>query len=330
MRLRRSEPSGPGYRRRRHGRGFSYLDTAGRPLTDAEPLDRIAGLVVPPAWRDVWICPDPRGHIQATGVDAAGRRQYLYHQEWRRRRDAAKFDHVLDVARRLPRLRRRIAADLAGRGLGRQRVLAAAARLLDRGLFRIGSDQYAAGDEGTYGLATLQPSHCAVRRGQVVFRYPAKGGTERVAVVDDRAVRAVLRGLVRDRPADGRLFAHRNGRGWREIRSDDINAYLRGAAGCDITAKDFRTWHGTVLAATMLAVEGPGGSASRRKRVVARVMREVAEELGNTPAVARASYVDPRVVDYFHDGSTIEVREAVSSCPAPPAVERAVLDLLGD
>jgi len=302
----------------------------GHPLTVADELDRIKGLVIPPAWQDVWICPDPRGHIQATGVDAAGRKQYLYHPVWRQKRDADKFDHVLEVARRLPRLRKRVRADLAGRGLRRERVLATAARLLDCGLFRVGGDQYAAGDEGTYGLATLQPSHVSVGRGEVVFTYPAKGGAERVYAVTDDDARAVIRDLVRTRADAERLFAYRNGRSWREVRSDDINAYLREASGCDVTAKDFRTWHGTVLAAVMLAVEGPGGSATRRKRVIAAVMREVAEELGNTPAVARSSYVDPRVLDCFHGGTTIDVREPVANCPAPRAVELAVLNLLRD
>jgi DNA topoisomerase IB len=307
------------------------VDEGGRPLRPAEELTRCVELVIPPAWRDVWISPDPRGHIQATGVDAAGRRQYLYHAVWRSKRDAAKFDRVLEVAKRLPRLRRRISANLAGAGLRRERVLATAARLLDHGLFRVGGDQYAAGDEGTYGLATLQVSHVRFARGEAVFSYRAKGGTERVCAVADPQVRAVLRSLCRARSAQERLFAYRDGRLWRELRSDDINEYLREAAGCDITAKDFRTWHATVIAAAMLANHAaaePAGSATRRKRAVAQVMREVAEELGNTPAVARASYVDPRVVDRFHDGTAIPVAGPLGGFPAPPAVERAVLDLL--
>jgi DNA topoisomerase IB len=327
MRLRRSDPAGPGYARRRRGPGFSYVDEGGRPLRAAE-LERCKQLVIPPAWREVWISPDPRGHIQATGVDAAGRRQYLYHPVWREKRDAAKFDHVLEVAQRLPRLRRRVSRDLAGAGLGRERVLATAARLLDHGLFRVGGDQYATGDEGTYGLATLQVSHVRFARGDAVFSYRAKGGAERICAVADPEVRAVLRSLRRTRSPDERLFACRDGREWRELRSDDVNEYLRAAAGCAITAKDFRTWHATVVAAAMLAMEGPGGSEARRKRVVARVMREVAEELGNTPAVARASYVDPRVVDAFHGGTVIPATGPVDGFPAPAAVERAVLDLL--
>jgi len=328
VRLRRADPNGPGYTRRRYGRGFRYLDESGRPLTDTGELDRIRALAIPPAWRDVWICPHPRGHIQATGVDTAGRTQYLYHPAWRAQRDAAKFDHVLAAAARLPTLRARVRADLRGRGLGRERVLAAGVALLDSGLFRVGGDEYASGDDATYGVATLLRSHVAFRRGQAVCSYLAKGGTTRTATVTDPDVRAVLRALHRRPDPSPRLLAYWRGRDWREVRSDDVNAYLREAAGCDMTAKDFRTWHATVLAAVMLALEGPGGSATRCKRVVAAVMREVAEELGNTPAVARRSYVDPRVVDLFHAGRVIPVSGPVEGCPAPPAVERAVLKLL--
>jgi DNA topoisomerase-1 len=328
MRLRRCDPSRPGYTRRRRGRGFSYHDEQGRPIEDPAELGRLRDLVIPPAWRDVWICPDPLGHIQATGTDAAGRRQYLYHAVWRAKRDEAKFDHVLEAAAHLPRLRRRVRRDLATEGLGRERVLAAAARLLDCGLFRVGSDEYAAGDEATYGLATLRPEHVRLTGDGATFSYLAKGGSERVCTIAEAELRPVLRALKRRRSGPDRLFVYRNGTHWREVRSDDINSYLRDASGFDLTAKDFRTWHATVLAAVMLAAESPGGSPTRRKRVIASVMREVAEELGNTPAVTRASYVDPRVVDAFHGGQTIDVPGPVDGCPAPPAVERAVLELL--
>ena len=304
------------------------MDTGGAPLRDADERARIRNLAIPPAWQDVWISPDPRGHIQATGTDNAGRRQYLYHPVWRQRRDAAKFDHVLDVAARLPRIRRTVTRHLDDRGLTQRRVLATAVRLLDRGLFRVGGEQYASGDDATFGLATLQVGHVRLHNGEAVFCYPAKGGTERECTVTDPAIRPVLRRLVRDRDPEDRLFGYRAGRAWRELHSDDVNAYLREVAGCDITAKDFRTWHATVLAAVLLAHEGTGGSDTRRKRVVAHVMREVAEELGNTAAVARASYVDPRVVDEFHGGATIRPQTRVDDFPAPPAVERAVLDLL--
>jgi DNA topoisomerase IB len=296
----------------------------GGPLTDPAARARIAELVIPPAWRDVWICPDPRGHIQAVGTDAAGRRQYLYHDEWRRQRDERKFDHVLEVAQRLPTLRRRLARDLAGEGMGRDRVLAAVVRLIDQGLFRVGSDQYAKGDDATFGVATLRPAHVRITRTGLEFRYPAKGGVERDVVVDDDQVREVLTRLRRRRTAD-RLFAYRHGAHWHEVHSDDVNGYVKQVSGIDMTAKDFRTWHATVLAALLLAEHDPAGvPLTRRRRTVARVIREVAGELGNTPAVARASYVDPRVVDLYHDGVTV----AVPRTGRRDAIERAVLAML--
>ncbi|TMM37239.1 MAG: DNA topoisomerase IB [Actinobacteria bacterium] len=325
MRLRRSDLSAPGLGRRRRGRSFSYTGTGGRPITDPETLARIRELVIPPAWTDVWISPDPRGHIQAAGTDAAGRRQYLYHDAWRRKRDREKFDHVLEVAARLPRLRRRLAADLRGDRLTADRVLAAAAKLVDLGLFRVGSDEYAKGDDATYGVTTLLPEHLRIRRTGMEFRYPAKGGVERVCSIVDDDVCRVLTQLRRRRGS--RLFRYRAGREWRELRSDDLNGYLKAASGIDMTAKDFRTWHATVLAATLLAGHDPTGtSLTRRRRTVARVMREVAEELGNTPAVAKASYVDPRIVDLYHDGVTVPLPTRFTR----PALESAVLRLLRD
>jgi DNA topoisomerase I len=322
MRLRRSDPSAPGYRRR----GRRYFDIDGGRLTDPDALARISELVIPPAWRDVWICPDPRGHIQAVGVDAAGRRQYLYHEAWRAEREKRKFDHVLDVAQRLPRLRRRLARDLAGERLGRDRVLAAVVRLIDEGLFRVGGDEYAKGDDATFGVATLLPSHVRISGKGMEFRYPAKGGIERVCAITDDRVCAVLTQLRRRRnPA--RLFAYRDASGWHDVRSDDVNAYLKRVSGVEMSAKDFRTWHATVLAALLLAEHDPAGiPLTRRRRTVARVMRDVAEELGNTPAVAKASYVDPRVVDLYHDGVTV----AVPRTGSRTAVERAVLAMLRD
>jgi DNA topoisomerase-1 len=330
MRLRRSDLSGPGYRRRRRGNSFSYLDVDGRPLTDTDELARVRALVIPPAWTDVWISPDPRGHIQAAGTDAAGRRQYVYHEVWRHKRDEQKFDHVLRVAERLPRLRRRLSADLTRDGLTRERVLAAVVTLIDLGLFRVGGDEYAKGDDATYGVATLRPRHVRARAGALEFRYPAKGGIERVCAITDDAVCAVVDELRRRRDRE-RLFVYRDepangGRAvWRDVRSDDVNAYLKRASGVEMSAKDFRTWHGTVLAALLLAEHDPTGSpASRRRRTVTRVMREVADELGNTPAVAKASYVDPRVVDLYRDGVTVPLPRS----DRPAAVEAAVLRML--
>lgn len=326
MRLRRSDPATPGYGRRRRGRGVTYLGPDGRPLTDPDEVRRCRDLVIPPAWRDVWICPDPAGHLQATGIDAAGRRQYLYHPQWRLRRDRRKFAHVLDVADRLPRLRRRVTRDLRGPALSRRRTLALAARLLDQGLFRVGGDEYATGDDPTYGVATLTADH--VRAGpQVRFCYRAKGGIERELTLADPQVAAAVRALKRYRHGADRLLAFRDDDGrWHEVHSADVNAYLREASGLDMTAKDLRTWHATVRAAVALARAGGARSATAARRVVTGVMREVAEELGNTPTVARTSYVDPKVVDLYLRGETVDMP---SSCPPRgPTAERAVLTLL--
>lgn len=289
-------------------------------------LGWLGELVIPPAWADVWIAPYPNGHILATGTDAAGRRQYLYHPQWRRKRDEAKFDHVLEVARRLPTLRERIAGDLTGRGLNRDRVLATVARLLDMGAFRVGNEQYAVGEDATFGVSTLRPEHARSRGGCVVFEFPAKGGVEQVRRIEDPELCRVLTNLRRRRRAEERLFGYWDGRAWRDVRSDEVNGYLRDASGGEMTAKDFRTWHATVRAATELATVGTRRSVTARRRAVAGVMRAVAELLGNTPTVARTSYVDPRVVDLYHDGVLL---------PVPPEapreqVERAVLELLAE
>ena len=353
MRLRRSNPNLPGYTRRRRGRGFSYHDRTGAAIGDPTELARIRALVIPPAWRKVWICPDPRGHIQAVGVDAAGRRQYRYHDVWRAQRDAAKFDHVLEVGAGLPKVREVVAEHIQERGLSRNRVLSAAVRLLDVGCFRIGGEEYASGDEATFGLATLRREHVALVRGAVRFCYPAKGGMERTLDIHDDEVRAVIRALQKRDPGQAELLAYRTGSGWCDVRSADINGYLREVSGIDISAKDFRTWNGTVLAAVVLAVDEleaaaraarkadrratptAGRSVDARRRAVGRAMREVAEYLGNTPAVAKASYVDPRVVDLFADGITIgPVLAELGGAPTPEdavaqhAVEAAVLEML--
>jgi DNA topoisomerase IB len=327
MRLRRADPARPGWTRRRRGKGFSYHDERGRPITDPDDVGRIRALVIPPAWTDVWISPDPRGHIQAVGTDAAGRRQYRYHDVWRSKRDAAKFDHVLDIAAQLPELRERVEEDLNARGYRRNRVLAAAVRLLEDGLFRIGGESYATVDasgEATYGLATLRRDHVTVRGSTIEFRYPAKGGIERAQRIADPQLAAVVRGLLRRDDDAVELLAFREGPDWRDVRSADINTYLKETTGCEISAKDFRTWHATVLAAVLLA-GAPAGSATARKRSVARAMREVADYLGNTPTVARNSYVDPRVVDLFNAGTTVEVPGGTGK---RVAAERAVLRLL--
>lgn len=305
-RLRRSKPNRPGLGRKRRGKGFSYVDESGARLTDDDVKARIVSLVIPPAWEDVWISPDPLGHIQATGIDAAGRRQYVYHPDWRARRDAVKHDHVLEIGERLPGARERIAEDLESRGLNRRRVLAAAARMLDLGFFRVGGERYAE-QNASYGLATIRRKHVSVERGGIVtFDYPAKSGRQRVQSLAEPKLVAVIRALVSRRGGGHELLAYTEGRRWYDVRSEDINDYLREVVGVEVSAKDFRTWHGTVLAAIALAVvESEGMSPTARKRVVSHAVREVAEYLGNTPAVCRGSYIDPRVIDRFESGETI-------------------------
>jgi DNA topoisomerase IB len=300
----------------------------------AAEVDRIKELVIPPAWQEVWICPWPNGHIQATGFDAAGRRQYQYHPRWREKRDRVKHDHVLDFAETLPKVRQTVERELAGRGLTRSRVLAASVRLLDLGFFRVGGDRYAE-DNGTYGLATLQREHVSFSHGEIVFCYPAKGGYERVQAIGEPEVGKVIRAL-KSRRSDGEaLLAYYEHGAWHRVHSLDVNDYLKELTGLDVSAKDFRTWNATVLAAVGLAVSPvPRTSVSSRKRAVARVVKEVSEYLGNTPAVCRASYIDPRVIERYQRGDTIvdaldQLGETESgSLAIQGPIEQAVLDLL--
>lgn len=332
-RLRHSDCASPGIVRRRRGRGFSYhWEHDGSRVDDPVALGRVRDLVIPPAWTDVWICPYENGHIQAVGRDSAGRRQYLYHELWRERRDAAKHSHIAEIARRLPDVRAAVRADLATRGLNRRRVLAAAVRLLDLGFFRIGGEEYME-QNGSFGLATVRREHVQVERGGVVvFEYPAKGGREKYQAVADPAVVKLVRALLRRPDPSPELLGYRAGRRWHNVRSDEINDHLKDLFGIPVTAKDFRTWHATVLAAVGLAVSTNAESSAQRKRAVSRVMREVAEYLGNTPAVARSSYVDPRIVDRFLDGATVAAalpdlgkRTPEGHLATEGAVERAVL-----
>ena len=303
--LRRSDPNGPGIRRLRRGRGFSYLGPGGRPVTTPGTLARIEALVIPPAWRDVWICLEPSGHIQAVGTDAAGRRQYRYHDLWRAERDRDKHARVLEFGTVLPDLREVVSEHLAGRGLGRERVLAGAVRLIDLGFFRPGGEEYAA-ENGTFGVATVRREHVTARRGQLMFDYPAKGSKRREQAIVDSDVHAVVCALKRRRSGGDGLFAYWSGRRWHDVTPADINGYLHEITGREFTAKDFRTWHATVLAAVGLAVSvGAAESGRARKRAVARAVKEVAGYLGNTPAVARASYIDPRVIELYEQGTTI-------------------------
>jgi DNA topoisomerase-1 len=334
IRLRRSDPTGPGIHRVRRGRGFAYVDREGTKVADSEILQRINELVIPPAWQEVWICPYPGGHIQATGVDARGRKQYLYHPKWRQRQDQKKFDDMVRFAKSLPAMRQAVDRHLDGPELSREQVLACAVRLLDKGFFRIGSEDYAVTNE-TYGLATMHKRHVTVQNGDVlIFDYPAKHGKRVLRSVVDAEVAAVVRRLKARRGGGKELLAYKQGRTWVDVRSPDINQYLKEVTGLEVSAKDFRPWNATVIAAVALAVSGLAhGSKTARKRAVTRAIKEVAHYLGNTPAVARASYIDPRILDRFHDGSTIDPTIAVTRADEPAiqgAVEEAVLELIDD
>ena len=335
VRLRRSDVAVPGITRRRSGKGWTFYGPDGTRVSDSEVLARVRALVLPPAWKDVWICPWPNGHIQALGTDAAGRRQYRYHEQWRAQRDAAKHERVLDFAERLPAARVRVAEHLAEPGLTRNRVLAAAFRLLDLGFFRIGSEEYAE-DNGTYGLATMRREHVTIHGDEVRFEYVAKHHKERVQSIVDDDVRAVVVALLkRDDPSE-ELLAYRAEGEWYDVKSPLVNEYLRDMLGMDVSAKDFRTWHATVLMAVGLAIstEVPLAPAAR-KRAVNRAIREVSDYLGNTPAVCRSSYIDPRIIDLYDDGLTVTPaleRLGADAAFGQPAthgqVEAAVLELL--
>jgi DNA topoisomerase IB len=334
-RLRKSDCSDPGLTRIRRGRGFEYVRADGSRVRDRATLNRIAELRIPPAWRDVWICLDPRGHLQATGFDDAGRKQYLYHPDWRDRRDQRKFDDMTDFAAALPRLRRRVKRDLAGEGARRERVLACAVRLLDLGFFRIGSERYA--DENrTFGLATLRKRHLRLTKEAAVFDYRAKGGQRVVQEIADPEVLPVLRQLKRRRGGGQELLAYKQGGRWRNVSSADINDYLKDASGGGFSAKDFRTWNATVLAAVAIAAAANGTETkAARKRVVNQAVRRVADYLGNTPAVCRSAYIDPRVIDRFNAGVHLgkQIKRIVDSAepsefPDRARIERAVLQLL--
>lgn len=333
VRLRRVSPSRPGWTRRRAGAGFVYLDEDGVRL-DPDLAERCRALVIPPAWRDVWISPVANGHLQAVGTDDAGRRQYLYHPAWRERRDADKHARIRKLASKLPAARRAAAVDLRRDGMPRERALATAFRLLDLGLFRIGGESYAE-ENGSFGLATLTKTHVDIDGGEACFDYRAKSGIERAVRVSDPVVVASVDELKRRRGGGRELLAYRDDRGrWRDVTSADINGYVKQVVGTEASAKDFRTWHGTVLAAVELAErEGEHRSTTALKRVVRDAVRAVADELGNTPAVARRSYIDPMVIDSFEAGVTIAPSLARLSPRLGPTkrherIERAVLSML--
>jgi DNA topoisomerase IB len=337
-RLRRVDCSSTGIRRVRRGRGFSYEEATGETIADREVVQRIKELAIPPAWQDVWICPHPNGHIQATGIDAAGRKQYLYHPQWRENRDREKFEEMEAFAKALPRMREYTEAELGRRGLVRGRVLACAIRLLDLGFFRIGSERYAEENE-TFGLATLRRKHVAVSNGTASFRYRAKGALDHNQEIADPLVVPTIKAL-KDRKGGGHeLLAYREGRsGWKDVKAAEINDYLKEVMGGDYSAKDFRTWNATVLAAVELAANGAEAKTeTARKRQATAATKRVAEYLSNTPAVCRRAYIDPRVFDRYDSGETIRgslQRMVAGNEPGEfvdrERIERSVLRLLKD
>jgi DNA topoisomerase-1 len=329
-RLRRTSPDEPGWTRRRAGRGFVYLDEHGGRLSD-EDAERVRDLVIPPAWEDVWVTPHANGHLQAVGTDEAGRRQYLYHPDWRSRRDAEKFDRVLGFGRALSKARERVLTDLGTEGMEPARACAVAVRLLDLGYFRIGNDVYS-DKYGSFGLTTLERQHVRRRGDLLVFDFTGKSGIEHHVEIDDRATVEALETMRRRRGGGERLLAFKDSGRWCPMDSSRVNDYVRETTGIEATAKDFRTWHATVIAAAALAEsEEPGESKASRKRAVSAAMKEVAEFLGNTPTLARSSYVDPRVVDAYEEGRTIAGttrRHYPKADDRQAALERAVLRLL--
>ena len=327
----RSDPHSPGITRRPAGggrAGFGYRDPSGADVTDAGTLARIAALAIPPAWTDVWIAPDPLGHIQATGVDSRGRTQYRYHELWREQRDAQKFSHMLRFAAALPTLRAATVHDLRRRNLGRDRVAAGAVRLIDLGLFRIGGEKYAELDHH-YGAVTLEKRHVRMRRDRAEFDYVAKEGKHREITVTDPAVLPTVRALARSTNGLDPLFCWQNGTGWQPLRSHEVSSYIAVHAGGHFTAKEFRTWNATVLMALLLANAGPAPAGRGRQRVIAASVAAVASWLGDTPTVARSSYIDPRLISrYTSAGELAAVPALPAVLPAAAEAETAVAALL--
>ncbi len=324
----RSDPRSPGITRVRNGDGFRYCSPSGGPVTEPETLPRIAQLAIPPAWQDVWISPDPLGHIQATGVDSRGRTQYRYHQLWREQRDTQKFAHMLRFASVLPALRTATTHDLRRRGMSRDRVVASAVRLIDLGLFRIGGEKYAELDHH-YGATTLEKRHVTVTREGLLFDYVAKEGKHRAITVNDEVVLPTVRQLARSKNGLQTLFCWQDAGSWHVLHSHDVSSYIASHAGAHFTAKEFRTWNATVLMALALANAAPSRTERGRSRLIAASVRDVAAWLGDTPTVARKSYIDPALIGrYQADGELPGIPAVPAALPAPGPAEIAVAALL--
>ncbi|CAN5165152.1 DNA topoisomerase IB [soil metagenome] len=321
----------PGISRRRHGRGFSYRDAEGRLVRDQGLIARLRALVIPPAWTEVWICPLENGHIQAVGRDARGRKQYRYHIRWRDVRDEAKYERTIAFARALPALRRRVENDLRRHGLPREKVVATVVRLLETTLLRVGNDEYARNNQ-SFGLTTLRDRHAVIEGTKLHLNFRGKGGKHHEVGLRDRRLARIVR-QCQELPGQ-RLFQYQDATGARQsVTSDDVNEYIRDATGGEFTAKDFRTWAGTYLAAQALR-EISELDAGPPQRTVARVVEEVAQSLGNTPAVCRRCYIHPAVVDSYLDGTLAQVlrqrteRKLVQEEGSLSPEERLVLTLL--
>lgn len=322
----------PGIRRVRRGRGFRYLDVSGRPIREEKEIRRIRSLVIPPAWTNVWICPNPQGHLQATGRDARGRKQYRYHPAWRKVRDETKYDRILTFAEALPIIRRRCTEDLRLPGLPLEKVLATVVQLLEKTLIRVGNEEYAR-QNASYGLTTLRDRHVDVSGATVRFEFRGKSGIQHAVDLRDRRLASIVK-RCRDLPGQ-ELFQYIGGDGTRQtIDSADVNAYVKAITGQDFTSKDFRTWSGTVLAACALRDAAPFDSQTQAKRNVVLAVESVAKRLGNTRAVCRKCYIHPAVLDAYFNGVTLDAPPARSSGrvalkhPGLEADEVAVLMLL--
>ena len=329
--LRYTTDSKPGLRRRRNGKGFAYIQPDGRPVRDPAEIDRIRKLVIPPAWTDVWICSDPRGHLQATGRDARGRKQHRYHPRWRQARDETKYDRLMGFAQALPVIRRRTDADLRAPGLTREKVLATVVQLLEKTLIRVGNDEYAKQNR-SFGLTTLRDGHVDVKGGRVRFAFRGKSGVEHDVDLDDRRLARIVR-QCRDLPGYD-LFQYVDENGARQtIGSSDVNDYLREITGEEYTSKDFRTWAGTVLAAQLLLEFEAFQSDTQAKKNIVSAVESVAKRLGNTKAVCRRCYIHPAVIDAYTDGSMAKslvqrTRRRRGGSHALSQAEIAVLGLL--
>jgi DNA topoisomerase-1 len=318
----------PGIRRKRAGRAFTYISPSGERITDRRELDRIRKLGIPPAWTDVWICPIPNGHLQATGRDAKGRKQYRYHPHWAGVRAETKYQRSIAFGQALPRIRARVEHDMSRPGLPREKALAAIVSLLDQTAIRVGNEEYARTNE-SYGLTTLRNEHVTVNGATLRFRFRGKSGKKHEVEAHDRRVARIVRKM-EDLPGQ-RLFEYQDENGEvHAIESADVNDYLREISGEDFTAKDFRTWSGSVVALRALADLGEGESET--KRGVAAAMRAVAEHLGNTPAISRKSYVHPAILDAYNAGALAAVEQhETRAAPDHPVLEpdeQALLDLL--